>query len=113
MKGMLAGVTVGLILGMAVTASAVRGWYSIGEWTSENGDFRRGYIGGVSDMLDALADDHALNDYYAKKLTCLDSHSTSLKALTVWADAAVLRGINQGYSKDHAARFVVISACEP
>jgi hypothetical protein len=81
MKGFVLGAAVGVILGSAVSASALSGWYSGAELMEASRPARSGYAAGAGDMLDVVVSliesDGAefATSWFKKQSRCLDSRS--------------------------------------
>ncbi len=110
MVKLTAGVVIGIVLGSAVSAFAVAGWYDGKGLLSHTEEFQNGYVAGVSDALDAIVDAAPGVDYLRAKLECLDTpdKTNRLGDFRVWAAGRLDR-----HPDSQAASVIMADACEP
>ncbi len=111
-KGMAIGLTVGFVLGMAMSASAVGGWYSTDTLLTHTPEFQDGYVAGVSDALEAIVDARPTYQYLGKQMDCLNAPSKTqrLGDFRDWAMGRMQVSTNKA---SQAASVVIGDACEP
>ena len=106
----LFGVTLGLVLGTAISASAVGTWYTAKTFLDRTDEFQNGYVAGASDALDSIVDVGASMDFLRTKAACLNT-SDKVNRLGDFRAWAVRQMQNKG---DYQAASVIISeACAP
>lgn len=110
MTRLVIGLVVGLVLGSAVSAFAVGGWFSGEKFSSQSVDFKNGYVAGASDALEAIVDAQSSMTYLKSKLDCLNvpAKTDRLGDFRAWAER---RMANQGDTQ--AASVIIGDACEP
>lgn len=110
MAKLIVGVVIGLVLGTAVSALAVAGWYDGKGILTHTEEFQNGYVAGVSDALDAIVDATPGVEYLKSKLACLNTPSKTnrLGDFRAWASPQLSK-----YPDSQAASVIIAEACEP
>jgi hypothetical protein len=115
MKHVALGIVIGLVFGMAVSAGAGVGsfFYNVTAIYGQNGSFQHGYVAGVYDAVQWLADIAAESGgLNAQALVatagCLDRQGNTVGEFTRYASMALPRA----HGSDSAAG-AIIAACVP
>jgi hypothetical protein len=105
---LLVGLVVGLILGTAMSALAVSGWYSGKEMADKSTDVQGAYAAGVFDAVASIVDAQMSLSSLRTQFNCLDTKGDRLGDFRTWA----MSKINQ-HPDGQAASSVIGGACEP
>lgn len=108
LKGFFVGSMIGLALGSTIPAFAVFDWVGGSALQSTNRNFQLGYVAGVDDTVQTIADSGTPLASLKQKAKCFAKHHSSL-GLGSFADWALTlpRGNPQS-----AARLMIERACE-
>lgn len=78
LKGFLVGSMAGVVLGAIIPAFAAFGWVGGSSLQSANRNFQLGYVAGVDDTVQAIADGSTPLSALKQKAACFAKHHSSL-----------------------------------
>ena len=121
MRTLTAPIALGIVLGMAVAASAITSYETARDWAGLSDQFRNGYAAGAADLLNVVADDLAneslekTRDWARSASECLSGQRyKQLGALRNSLDAQVANRMATGRSNIIVAStlYVMAIACK-
>jgi hypothetical protein len=124
MKKVIAGVMLGIVIGLAVGAGAAGagpfGYYRVNEMGSQPQGFKLGYAAGVFDMLGVIVNDgitgtetwQQRDRMYKQVFACFQQHGSTLGSLAEWASSTWITDSAQ-YGNDQAASALMGECLDP